>query len=192
MIPREEDESAEYAALMSRARDVERTAQFSWVAAGLAAAVLLSWAIGGRSPGLMLPVVLAVACGFYAALQGRQELRLISGYMEEIVEAGGSRPGWFSRLRQLHGMPGFSPSSDWIAASLANAVVLLAVALAWVYVDSKTKGELLAGIVTGCGVAFAFHSLTETSRMTRTNFAAVWRQGTAGTSKDARRIRAAS
>ena len=188
MIPREEDASAEYAALMSRARDVERTAQFSWVAAGLTATVLLSWAIGGKSPGLMLPVVLAVACGFYAALQGRQELRLIAGYMEEIVEARESRPQWFSRLHQLHGVPGSNSNSDWIATILANAVVLLAVSLAWVFVDSKSSGERLAGIVTGCGVAFAFHSLTETSRLTRTNFAAIWRQGT---SKDARRARAA-
>src|SRR5438552_3553976 len=39
-------EHAEYEALMTRGRDAERAALICWTAAGLAAAVLLSWGIG--------------------------------------------------------------------------------------------------------------------------------------------------
>ena len=172
----DEDERMEYSALMSRGRDAERTSQVSWTASGLTAAVLLSWAIGAKSPGLMLPVVFAVACGFYARLWGRQGALLTAGYVEEFMETDGSGARWFSRLRQLRGIPGFSLAGDWLTAFIANAVVLVAAVLAWVYAAPAAHGELMAGIVTGCGIAFGFHSITETSRLARTDFGAQWRQ----------------
>ncbi len=176
MPPLDEDGRMEYAALMSRGSDAERISQFCWVAAGVAATVLLSWAIEAKSSGLMLPVVFAVAFGFYATLRSRQQIRLIGGYVEEYFEGRGAAPQWFSRLRLLQNVPGFNSSNNWLAAFLANAVNLTAVVLAWVYAPTAARGELMAGIVTGCGVAFAFHSISETSRLDRTHFPALWRQ----------------
>ena len=44
----------------------------SYVASGLAAATLLSWAIGAKNAALMVPVLVAVAYGFTAGLRGRR------------------------------------------------------------------------------------------------------------------------
>ena len=192
MVPREDDERAEYALLMSRARDAERTALSAYVASGLVAATLLSWAIGGKSTALMLPVLVAVAYGFTATLRSRQAVKLIAGYIEEIVEPAGMRPQWFSQLRKLSALPGFNPSSDWVAASLANMLVLVAVVLGWTYADSKAHGELMAAIVTGCGLAFGFYSISETMRLSRTDFASLWAQIGTDPRSEPRRVRAAS
>ena len=56
-----ENERVEYSLLMSRGRDAERTSHFCWIASGIAATMLLSWAIAARNSGLMLPVIFAVA-----------------------------------------------------------------------------------------------------------------------------------
>ncbi len=190
MVPFEEDERAEYAVLMSRARDAERTALLSYVASGLVAAMLLSWAIGGRNAALMLPVLVAVAFGFTAVLRARQSVKLIAGYAEEVMERAGSRPQWFTHLRKLSSTPGFNPNSDWVAASLANTVNLIAVVLSWLYADAKSHGELMAAIVTGCALAFGIYSLSETSRVSRTDFAALWRMVGAEPREEGRRFRA--
>ena len=176
----DENDRMEYSALMNRGRDAERTTQVCWVASGIGAAVLLSWGIAAKSPGLMLPVVFAVAYGFYTMIHGRQQVRLIAGYVKEFFEVPGSGPQWFTRLGHLEVVPGFNPSSDWLATCLGNAVVLVAVVFAWLNASVTPRGELLAGIVTGCAVAFAFHSVSETSRLRQTNPAAFWRQVSMG------------
>lgn len=99
---------------------------------------------------------------------------MIAGYVEEFFEA--SDGGWFSRLRRLQLMPGVSPSSEWVMACLSNAVVACAVVFAWLYAAPAARGELLAGIVTGLGLVFAFHSLSETASLQRSDDSAIWRQ----------------
>jgi len=71
-------EEHEYLALMKRGQEAERAAQLAWTAGALTAAVTLSWAIGARSPGLMIPVVFAIATGFYGMLRGRQQARAVA------------------------------------------------------------------------------------------------------------------
>jgi len=166
----------EYRALMNRGSDAERTAMICWVASGLTAAVLLSWGVAARSATLMLPVVFAVAFGFYAMIHSRQQVRLIAGYVRQFFEGADAGPQWFTRLSHLEVVPGFNIASDWTATTLANAAVAAAVILAWIFASGIPKGELMAGLTTGCGVAFSFHSISETARLRQTNPAAFWRQ----------------
>jgi acyl-CoA reductase-like NAD-dependent aldehyde dehydrogenase len=124
----------------------------------------------------MLPVILAVAYGFYTMVHGRQQTRLIGGYVKEFFECE-SGPQWFTRLGHLEIVPGFSASTtDWLSTMLANAVVVTAVVFAWLYSSAMPRGELYAGIVTGCGMVFAFHSVTETTRLRQSDAAGLWRQ----------------
>jgi hypothetical protein len=176
MAALDECERMEYTALMSRGRDAERTAQTCWIASGIGASVLLSWAIAARNPGLMLPVVFATAFGFYAQIHARQQVRLIAGYVREFFETRAQSPQWFTRLGHLEIVPGFNPSSDWLATCLANAVVVMAVVFGWFFAAGTPRGDMMAGIVTGCGIAFGFHSVSETSRLRQTNPTAFWRQ----------------
>jgi hypothetical protein len=171
-----ECERMEYAALMSRGRDAERTAQFCWIASGVGAAVLLSWAIAARNPALMLPAIFSAAFGFYAMLHGRQQVRLIAGYVREFFESKDQGLQWFGRLANLEVVPGFNPYSDWLAVCLANAVVIAAVVFSWFYAAGAPRGDLLAGIVTGLGIAFCFHSVSETARLRQGNPGAFWHQ----------------
>jgi len=177
-----ESERTEYNVLMSRGRDAERTSHFCWIASGIAATVLMSWAIAARRPGLRIPVIFAVAYGFYTTVHGRQQTRLIAGYVKEFFEgrdAGG--PQWFTRLGHLEIMPGFSPSmSDWLSTALANAIVVIAIVFAWLFAPAAPRGELYAGIVTGCGLVFAVHSIMETTRLRQSDAASFWRQVSAG------------
>jgi hypothetical protein len=187
----DENERMEYVALMSRGRDAERTSQICWTASAVSAAILLSWAIASRSPGLMLPVVFAAAFGFYAMIHGRQQVRLIAGYIKEFFETQGAGPQWFTRLGHLEVVPGFNPSSDWLTTCLANAMVVAAIVFAWLFAAGGAHGELLAGIVTGCGIAFAFHSISETARLRQSNPAAFWRQVSVGPIEEKRQSRSA-
>ncbi|HEX7078423.1 MAG TPA: hypothetical protein VF363_08375 [Candidatus Eisenbacteria bacterium] len=178
-------EQTEYDAIMARGRDAERTSLICWTASGLAAAVLLSWGIAARNASLMLPVVFAVAYGFYAAMHGRQQVRLIAGYVKEYFESRASSPQWFTRLAQLEVVPGFNPSGDWVMTALANAVALTAIVFSWLFASTSPRGDLMAGITTGLGLVFCFHSVTETGRLRQTNAAALWRQ--VGNGADERR-----
>ncbi len=166
----------EYRALMGRGSDAERTAMICWVASGLTAAVLLSWGVAARSATLMLPVVFAIAFGFYAMIHSRQQVRLIAGYVRQFFESSEPGPQWFTRLSHLEVVPGFNVASDWTATTLANSAVAAAVILAWIFASGVPKGELMAGLTTGCGVAFSFHSISETARLRQANPAAFWRQ----------------
>ena len=169
-------EHLEYTALMNRGRDAERLAHVCWIAAGLGAAVLLSWGIAAKSSSLMLPVVFAAAFGFYATIHCRQQVRLIAGYVKEFIETSSGGPQWFTRLGHLEVVPGFNTSGDWASTILVNATVVLAVVLAWLYAPATGRGDLMAGLVTGCAVAFCFHSISETARMRQSNPAGFWHQ----------------
>lgn len=186
----EEDDRLEYESLMSRARDAERTAHYCWVTSMLGAAALLAWATTSQSPALMIPVIIAVACGFYATIRARQQVRLISAYTEEFLEGQATEPRWFTRLAHLRTVPGFAPLGDWVFTCLANVVVLAAIILAWLFGAEAWRSELMAGMVTGCGIGFGFHSISETLRLTRGNVAALWRQTSAGPLGQQRRVRA--
>src|SRR5262249_61539947 len=71
MIGTDDLRGHEYTALMDQVRDLDRTAQWSWLGAVISAAALFANAIGARSAGLMLPVVLCSAFGYYAHLRTR-------------------------------------------------------------------------------------------------------------------------
>lgn len=169
-------EHAEYDALMTRGRDAERVAVISWIAAGLAAALLLAWGIGAKNSSLMLPVIFAAAIGFYASIHSRNQVRLIAGYLKEFVETQTDGPRWFTRLGHLEVVPGFNPSSDWVATILVNAMVLTAIVFSWLFAAASARGDLMAGITTGCGFGFALHSIAETARLRQTNPGAFWHQ----------------
>jgi hypothetical protein len=169
-------EQMEYQTLMSRGRDAERTAQVCWTAAGIAAAILFSWGIAAKSSSLMLPVVFATAFGFYSLVHGRNQVRLIAGYVKEHFEGNSSGARWFTRLEHLEGVPGFNPSGDWLATALATLLVGGSIVFAWIFSSLAPKGEMMAGIVTGVGLVFCFHAVSETARLRQTNPAALWRQ----------------
>ena len=184
-------EDQEYVALMRRGQDAERGAQLCWIAGGLTAAVAMSWAIGAKSPGLMIPVMFAIAVGFYGSLRGRQQVRRIGSYIEEFYE--GQKGGqWFTRLRRVQNQPGYTAIGDWVTVSLANAGVILALILAWMYAGPVQRGDLMAGIATACGVLFGFHSISETVRMGQTDWTAMWRKVSGELKEAPRAQRAAS
>lgn len=174
MVDPNEMTRREYAALMDRCRDVERTSSICWTAAGVTAVVLLSWAIGAQDPGLMLPVIIATAVGLYSLLHGARNVRMISSYVEEYLENQTGGAQWFSRLARMRVSPGIS--MEWLATGIANAIVVLATVFAWVYAGTAAHGELMAGIETGLAVIFAFHSLVETSKLHQTDYSVFWRQ----------------
>lgn len=168
-------EENEYLVLMKRGQEADRGAYLVWTAGALAAAVMLSWAIAAKSPGLMIPVVFATAVGFYGLLRGRQQARAIASYVEEFHEDQRSAL-WQTRLTRLENQPGYSAIGDWAPLCLANAGVIVTLMLAWMYAGPVPRGDLMAGIVTGCGVLFGFHSISETIRMERTDWAGQWRR----------------
>ena len=145
-------EYSEYQALMTRGRDAERMSMICWTASGLVSAILLSWGIEAKSGSLMLPVVFAAAFGYYATIHSRQQTRLIAGYIKEFYETHPNGPQWFTRLGHLEVVPGFNPSGDWVSTVLVNATVALAIVFSWLYAPTSARGDLMAGIVTGCGV----------------------------------------
>jgi hypothetical protein len=175
MATLDDNERMEYEALMRRGQDAERGAHLCWIAGGLTAAVMLSWAIAAKNPGLMIPVVFSIAVGFYGMLRGRQQVRAITSYVEEFCEDQ-KGPQWFTRLHRLQNQPGFRVAGDWLTVTLANAGVLLALMFAWMYAGPAPRGDLMAGIVTACGVLFGFHSITETIRLQQIDWTGMWRQ----------------
>ena len=170
----------EYSALMSQARDLGRTAQLCWTGAAVAAAVLLSWAIGAKHPGLLLPVELCTAFGFYATVHARRRCRLIEGYIQEFHEMEQDGAQWYTRLTHLHSLPGFQDRADWLPLALANAITLVAVVFSWSYANGAAHGELLAGLVTMSGVAFSVHSIVENMHIDQVQSTGVWNQMNTG------------
>jgi len=164
----------EYAALTSRSRSLERTGQMAWVLSSLVAAALFAWAMRSGSPALMLSVVLAAAVGWHAWSRANQQARLIAGYLEEWGE--GRAGGWHAKLAQLRMMPAASGSEEWTVAAVSNLVVVAAIVCSWMFAEGGKYGELFAGFVTALGVMFAFHSVSETSRVAQTDYAGLWRK----------------
>ena len=182
-----ESERLEYEALMNRGRDAEWSSLISCVVCGVAATVLLAWGLAVRSSTLMLPVVVASAFGYYSMLRGRQQVRLIAGYVEEFFESREEGARWFTWLGHLRLVPGVQQTSDWFMTLLSNVPVTLAVVFSWVLGPDETRGgELMPGLVTVLSVAFVFHSIAETTRLHRANFAAFWRQVNAGETRTTR------
>lgn len=167
-------EEHEYQALMKRGQEAERGANLAWTAGALTAAIMLSWGIAAKSPGLMIPVVFAIATGFYGQLRGRQQARAVASYVEEFHE-GSKSSQWFSRLGRLQGQATYRASGDWVTLCLANAGMVLALMMSWMYAGPVVRGDLMAGITTGCGLLFAYHSISETIRLEQTDWSAMWR-----------------
>jgi EamA domain-containing membrane protein RarD len=166
----------EYSALMGQVRDLDRTAQWGWLAAVIAAAALTSSGIGARSAGLMLPAVLCAAFGYYTFLRGRRKSRLIEGYIQEFFEKDRDGAKWHTRLAQLATLPGVQDSAEWMPLTLSNLVTLVAVVLSWTFAETSPRGEFMAGFTTMTGVAFAVHSIVESMRTEQTVAASGWPQ----------------
>jgi len=166
----------EYAALMAHVRSLDRTALWSWLAAAIAAAALCSTGIGARNAGLMLPVVLCAAFGYYAHLRTRRMSRLIEGYLQEYFESGREGVQWHARLAQLFALPGTADGSEWMPLALSNLVTLAAVILSWTFAEGSSRGEFMAGFTTMAGVAFSVHSIVESMRTEQTHASNPWTQ----------------
>jgi hypothetical protein len=166
----------EYAALMERVRDLDRTAQWSWTGAAIASAVLLSNAIATRSAGQMLAVVLCAAFGYYANLRAHRRARLVEGYVREFHETDRSGAQWHTRLAQLDARPGAPDRTDLEPLALANLLTLTAIVLAWVFAEGSSRGELMGGFTTMAGIAFSAHSVMEHLRSAQLAAAADWAQ----------------
>jgi len=166
----------EYAALMDRTRDLERTAQWTWTGSAIACAVLLSSAIGTRSTGQMLAVVVCAAFGYYANLRARRRGRLVEGYVREFHETDRTGAQWHTRLAQLDALPGAQDWTDWAPLALSNLLTLTAIVLAWVFADASSRGELMGGFTTMAGIAFSVHSILESMRNAQIADASTWAQ----------------
>ena len=166
----------EYAALMERARDLDRTAHWSWAGAAIASAVLLSTAIGARNAGQMLAVVVCAGLGYYANLRARRQARLVDGYIQEFHETDRSGAQWHTRLTQLDALPGAPDRTDWAPLALSNLLSLVAIVLCWVFADESSRGELMGGLTTIAGVAFSVHSILESTRNAQIANATKWAQ----------------
>jgi hypothetical protein len=166
----------EYEALMKRTRDLDRTAQWTWTAAAIASAVLLSNAIGTRSAGQMLAVVVCAAFGYYANLRARRQASLIEGYIREFYETDRSGAQWHTRLAQLESLPGMPDRSDLWPLALSNLLALTAIVLAWVLAEASSRGEVMGGFTTMAGIAFSVHSILGSMRSAHLANATVWTQ----------------
>lgn len=174
MTSNETIREAEYRALMDQYRDHERTAQWSWTAAALGAAFLLTSAISARHPGLLIPVEVCIAAGFYAQVNGRRRMQLVASYVQHYFEQDRDGAGWHARLAQLQSQPGGPRTYDWAPLALANALMLTSVVFGWLFADGVAHGELMAGFVTSLGMAFSVHSMSENMRLAPTVTPAVW------------------
>ena len=170
----------EYTALMDHARDLDRTAQWGWLGALISSAALFSGAIGARSSGLMLPVVLCSAFGYYTHLRTRRRIRLIEGYVQEFFEKNREGAQWHTRLAHLATLPGTADRSDWMPLALSNVMTLVAVMFGWTCAESSWRGEFMAGFTTMAGVAFAVHSIVASMRTETALSSASWSQMNAG------------
>jgi hypothetical protein len=166
----------EYAALMDRARDLERTAQWTWAGAALASAVLLSEAIGTHGAGQMLAVVACAAFGYYANLRARRQSRLIESYVQEFHETDRSGAQWHTRLVQLDALPNAPDRTDWAPLALSNLVTLTAIVLSWAPAEPSSRGEAMNGFTTIAGIAFSVHSILESMRNAQIAHATSWAQ----------------
>jgi hypothetical protein len=161
----------------------------------VAAAVLLSIAIGAKQPGLLLPVEFCTAFGFYATVRARRERALIEGYLREFHETEPDGAQWHTQLARLHALPGLQDHADWLPVALANAMTLVAVVFGWVFANGPAHGELMAGLVTMTGVGFCVHSIAESMYLVQAQSTGLWtrlntglREVTGGTRRTGPRV----
>jgi hypothetical protein len=158
----------EYAALMDRARDLERTAHWTWTGAAIVCSLLLSNAIGTRSSGQLLAVVVCAAFGYHGYTQARRRQRL--------VETDRSGAQWHTRLDQLAAQPRMPDLTDWMPLALANLLTLTSIVLSWVFAEASSRGETMSGFTTMAGIAFSVHSILTSMRSVQLANAANWSQ----------------
>ena len=182
----------EYVALMDRARDLERTAQWTWTGAAIACAMLLSTAIGTRNAGQMLAVVVCAAFGYYANLRARRRAQLIEGYVQEFHETDRTGAQWHSRLAQLGSLPGTPDITDWTPLALSNLLSFTAIVLAWVFAEASSRGELMGGFTTMADIAFSVHSAVDTMRNAQLSSTTSWEKLAGPLSEVSRRDRRAA
>jgi hypothetical protein len=180
MLSTNDSGGVEYVTLMERARTIERTATLTWTFGTIAATTLLAWAIADNSPGRLLAVVLASGVALYPHLHARQQLRVISSYVEEFLEARASGLQWHNRLGNLDAVPAVNPSNDWVVTGVSSLITVTAVVFSWVFGDDVKNGTVIAGFVTAVGVGLTLHSVMETARIATTDFRGVWRKVSAG------------
>ena len=164
----------EYSALMKQVRDLGRVAHWTWTGGAIASAVLLSSAIGSRSAGLMLPVVLCTAFGYYGQLAARRRARLVEGFLREFHETDRSGAQWLTRLAQLAALAGTQGPTLGMTFVLANLLAVTSIVLAWVFAEGSSRGELMGGITTMAGIAFSAHSVLERMRDAQPQEAEAW------------------
>ena len=166
----------EYSALMDQARDAERMTFVSWWTSGIAASALLAWGIGSRQPASMVPVVLVAAAGFLAMSRWREQAALIAGYLEAHHENPHEAPFYHGRLARLQGTLGGRTAREWHVTTFYNVIVVTAAVTAWMAAGGTDRGELWAGVVTGCALAFVSYAVSETARTQQVDSAALWRR----------------
>lgn len=149
----------EYTALMGEVRDVERTAQFCWTAASIAAAFLLSSAVTTHHPGLALPVQICGAMGWFALTVARRRVTEIESYVRRVHEHK-SEAQWFTTRRPANG----AVWQDVAALVIANVLNVTAIVFAWLNANVSPHADLVSGAVTLVGMAFMVHSLLERAR----------------------------
>src|ERR1044072_7480865 len=180
MIGNDELRGQEYAALMSEARDLGRTAQLCWTGAAVAAAVLLSGGIGARNPGLMLPVEFCAAFGFYATVHARRQCRLIEGYVQEYHEKERDGAQWYTRLAHLKSLPGFHDRPEWLPLALANLTTFVAVVVGLGVGGPAAARAPPDGPATPGGVSFSWPSIVENMHLDFLHGTAPWGQMNSG------------
>lgn len=180
MSTNDEKSRIEYGALLGQAQDAERLVYLSWILPGLAASALLAWGIGSHQPGFMVSVVLTAAVGFLGVSRWREQAAAIAGYLETYHESEGENPSYFNRLGRLKATLGNTASRDWHVTTFFNVIAVTAAVVAWMSSSSADHGELWAGVVTGCALAFASFSVSETVRAQQTDPAAQWRRADGG------------
>lgn len=149
----------EYTALMGEVRDVERTAQFCWTAAVVAAAFLLSSAVTTHHPGLALPVQICATLGYFALTVARRRVAEIETYVRRVHEQAGDAQ-WFTTRRPTNG----AAWQDVAALVIANVLNVTAIVFAWLNANVSPHADLVSGAVTLVGMAFMIHSLLERAR----------------------------
>ena len=170
----EDVRAQEYIALMELAGDLGRMAHWTWTGGAIASAVLLASAIGSRSAGLTLPVVVCVALGYYGHLAARRRAQLVEGFVREFHETDRSGAQWFTRLAQLSALPAMQGPTLGMPLVVANLLTITSIVLAWIFADSSFRGGLMGGFTTMAGIAFSAHTVLERMRDAQAHDAEAW------------------
>jgi hypothetical protein len=174
MTGMEDVRGQEYTALMDQVRDLGRMAHWTWTGGAIASAVLLASAIGSRSAGLTLPVVMCVALGYYGHLAARRRSQLVEGFIREFHETDRSGAQWFTRLAQLSALPAMRAPTLGMPFVVANLLTITSIVLAWVFAESSFRGGPMGGFTTMAGIAFSAHTVLERMRDAQAHDAGTW------------------